>query len=395
MDLLAEARQLLPEIIELRRAIHRQPELGLDLPLTQAKVVHALRDLPLDIRTGRDTTSVTADLRGGRPGRTIILRGDMDALPLQEETGLSFASEYAGKMHACGHDAHTAMLVGAARMLARRQADLSGTVRLMFQPGEEIFGGAQVMLDEGLLDGDPAPAAAFALHASPRWATGRVTTRPGPAMASADSFRIVVIGRGGHASAPHLAADPVPVACEIVTALQTFVTRSINIFSPGVVTVSKIEAGTTTNVIPETATLLGTLRSVSPATRDHITSSLGRVASGIAQAHGLVAETSIDAGVPVTVNDGDFARLVLRVAGEMVGSDNAPELATPLMAAEDFSYVLERIPGAMAWLGTRPVGMSESEAPSGHSNRYLLEEEAMVTGMATHAAVAVEFLSQR
>ena len=261
-ELLQEAHELLGDVVRLRRSIHLEPELGLDLPLTQAKVLDELRELPLELRTGQRTTSVIADLRGALPGPAILLRADMDALPLHEDTGLDFASRTAGRMHACGHDAHTAMLVGAARLLARRQAELRGTVRFMFQPGEEGYGGARIMLEEGLLDIEPA--AAFALHATPRWAAGTITTRPGPILASADTFTIVVHGRGGHASAPHMAADPVPVACEIVMALQMFVTRSVNVFAPGVVTVGKIEAGTTNNVIPETATLVGTVRTVAP-----------------------------------------------------------------------------------------------------------------------------------
>lgn len=391
-DLLNEARALVPDVIELRRAIHRQPELGLELPLTQAKVLRALDGLPLKIQTGQATTSVIADLQGGQPGKTIILRGDMDALPLHEDSGVPFASEYDGRMHACGHDAHTAMLAGAARLLVQHRDELRGCVRFMFQPGEEGHRGALVMLEEGLLNGEPAPSAAFALHATPRWKAGIVSTRPGPVLASADSFRIVVKGRGGHASAPHMAADPVPVACEIVTALQTFVTRSVSVFEPGVVTVGKIEAGTTHNIIPETATLIGTVRTVSPNTREHIVARLERVASGIAAAHGLTAGTIVERGYPVTVNDAGFAAFVLDVARDLLGAENAPEQPTPQMAAEDFSYVLERVPGVMASLGTRPHGLSESEAPAGHSNRYLLEEDAMVNGTATYAAVALRYL---
>jgi amidohydrolase len=390
-QLVDEARALLDDVVQLRRSIHREPELGLDLPLTQQKVLDALKGLPLEIRTGLKTTSVLADLHGAKAGRAIVLRADMDALALTEDTGLDFASTFPGKMHACGHDAHTAMLVGAARLLAGHQAELAGTVRLMFQPGEEGYHGAQVMLDEGLLDNQPA--AAFALHATPRWPASTVRTRPGPVLASSDTFTIVVQGRGGHASAPHMAADPVPVACEIVMALQSFVTRSINLFEPGVVTVGKIEAGTTNNIIPETATLTGTVRTLAPKTRTQILEGLERVSRGIAEAHGVTARVHIKEGYPVTVNDAEFARFVIDVGQRLLGRDRAPEQSVPQMAAEDFSYVLEKVPGVMMSLGTQPHGYAEGGAPNAHSNRYLLEEEAMVTGMAMYAAVAMEFLN--
>jgi amidohydrolase len=392
-ELLDEARTLFGDLVRLRRAIHREPEIGLDLPRTQAKVLDALAGLPVEVRTGRQATSVVADLHGAQPGRTILLRADMDALPLQEDTGLEFASATPGRMHACGHDAHTAMLVGAARLLARRQSQLAGTVRFMFEPGEEGYFGARTMLDEGLLDGPARPTAAFALHASPRWAAGTVTTRPGPVLASDDWFTVLIHGRGGHASAPHLAADPVPVACEIAIALQTFITRSVSVFEPAVITVGKIEAGTINNVIPETAMLLGSVRTLAPATRTLVLDGLHRVARGISDAHGMAVSVEIEEGYPVTVNDAAFARFVIGVAQQLLGVEQAPEQATPQMAAEDFSYVLERVPGAMLSLGSRPKGMGEGEAPSPHSNRYLLEEEAMVTGAAMHAAVALAYLS--
>ncbi len=393
--LLEEARSVFEQITQLRRAIHREPELGLDLPLTQRKVLEALQDLPLEVHRGQRTTSVMADLRGAQPGKTIILRGDMDALPLQEDTDVPFKSSVDGRMHACGHDAHTAMLAGAARVLARHQTELNGTVRFMFQPGEEGYAGAVVMLEEGLLEppsGGNSPTAAFALHATPRWSSGTLLTRPGPVLASTDNFRITVRGRGGHASAPHMAADPIPAACEIVTALQTLVTRSVNVFTPGVLTVAHIESGTTTNVIPETAWLEGTIRTLSPETRRTLVSGLERVARGIASAHDLEVDVDHRAGYPVTVNNDDFTRFVLETGRAVLGEDHCFEQPSPQLPGEDFAYVLEQIPGTMASLGTRPFGYAEGEAPNAHSNRYLLNEEAMITGTAMYAAIALAYL---
>src|SRR5688572_5584711 len=240
--LLDEAHGLLDDVVAVRRRIHRQPEIGLTLPRTQQVVLEALDGLGLDVRTGQKTTSVVATLEGTQPGRTMLLRADMDALPLEEDTGLPFASEVDGAMHACGHDAHVAMLLGAARILAARRASLAGRVVFMFQPGEEGYHGARVMIEEGLLEATK-PDAAFGLHAGARLPAGVVGTRGGALLAAGDTFQITVRGDGGHASAPHDCLDPIPVACEIVQAFQTMVTRRVNAFDPAIVTVAKIEAG--------------------------------------------------------------------------------------------------------------------------------------------------------
>jgi hippurate hydrolase len=257
-----EAETLLPEMIALRRAIHAEPELGLSLPLTTAKVKQALAGLPLAYREGPSTTGLVAVLEGAKEGRTILLRGDMDALPMAEDTGLAFASTVPGAMHACGHDSHVAMLAGAARLLCVRRDRLAGSVMFMFQPGEEGHHGARFMLEDGLLD--PLPDAAFALHVMPNAPHGAFGGRAGTLLASADEVRVTVHGRGGHASMPHDALDPVPIACEIVTAINTWLTRRVPIADPAVVTIGRIEAGTTHNVIPETAFLLGTIRTLTP-----------------------------------------------------------------------------------------------------------------------------------
>ncbi|HBH04604.1 MAG TPA: amidohydrolase [Candidatus Rokubacteria bacterium] len=390
-EILAEAHDLLDDTIQLRRRIHRHPEVGLALPRTQATVLEALDGLGLTVETGRRTTSVVARLAGARPGPTILLRADMDALPMREETGLPFASEVEGAMHACGHDAHVAMLVGAARLLARRRATLGGAVLFMFQPGEEGYHGARVMLEEGLLDGAAPPAGAFALHVTHRHAAGVVATRPGPTMASGDTIQIVVRGRGGHASAPHDCLDPVPVACEIVQAFQTLVTRRVNVFDPAVLTIARIEAGTTRNVIPETASLLGTVRTVSEATRERVLEGVRRVAEGVAAAHGAEVGIELIRGYPVTVNDADFAGFVLDTAGALLGPERAHAMSHPVMGSEDFSYVLQRVPGAMANLGTRP---ENGPVFPNHSNRMLVNESALATGIAMHVAVALRFLAR-
>src|SRR4051795_12299996 len=304
-DLLASAYADADRTIQLRRRLHRHPEIGLHLPQTQATVLAALADLPIEVTTGKSTSSVVGELRGGRPGPTYLLRGDMDALPVHEDSGLPFASEVPGAMHACGHDTHVAMLLGAARLLSERRDALAGQVVFMVQPGEEGYHGARFMLDEGLLDVVPeAPVSgAFALHISATLPSGSINVRPGPMMAAADQWRMVVRGRGGHASTPHLSADPVPVAAEVVLALQTMVTRRLDVFDPAVVTVAHIEAGSTNNVIPDTAFLEGTIRTLSAERRADVVTAVERVATHIGAAHGLTVDFQLVEGYPVTVND--------------------------------------------------------------------------------------------
>src|SRR5580698_876631 len=303
---------LLPEAIRLRRAIHAEPELGLDLPKTTAKVKAALAGLPLEYREGPSTSGIVAVLRGPANGRTVLLRGDMDALPLTEDTGLPCTSQHEGAMHACGHDTHVAMLAGAAKALCERRDQLSGSVVFMFQPGEEGWHGARFMLEDGLLD--PMPDAAFALHISPNMPKGVIASRGGPLLASSDKIRMKIKGKGGHASMPQDAVDPIPVACEIVMALQAFVTRRMAVSDPAVITIARMEAGTTDNIIPEVARLWGTMRTLSERTRATTLEYVARVVRGIADAHGAEADFTVDEGFPVTVNDGRVVDLAEKVA---------------------------------------------------------------------------------
>ena len=386
-----DGEALMGDMISLRRSIHAEPELGLHTPKTTAKARAALAGLPLEFREGPSTTGFIAVLRGPANGRTVLLRGDMDALPLQEDTGLAFSSETDGAMHACGHDTHVAMLAGAARALCARRDSLAGTVLFMFQPGEEGHHGARFMLDDGLID--PLPDAAFALHITPNIPTGVFASTAGPLLAAADRFVIKVTGRGGHASQPHDAVDPIPVACEIVTAIQAMVTRRIPAFDPVVVTVARITSGTTNNVIPETAEIEGTIRSFSEHSRKLAHEGLQRVIPNIAAAHMAEAKLTIIPGFPVTVNDQRAASLAQSVAEELFGEAAWRTMPHPMMGAEDFAYVLQKTPGAMVFLGATPEGGDWRNCCALHSNRMVLDEAVMSRGVALHCAFAEGFLS--
>jgi hippurate hydrolase len=391
--LLDEAKALQERTVELRRELHRHPEEGLELPRSQAAILTALADLPLEITLGKASSSVTAVLRGGKPGPAILLRGDMDALPLQEDTGLDFASETDGTMHACGHDTHVAMLASAAKLLSAHIDELAGSIVFMFQPGEEGYHGARHMIHEGVLDAAGTRVErAFGLHIYNEARSGVIRTRPGPLMASADSFAVWVTGKGGHGSAPHRAIDPVPAAAAMVGALQTMITRRVSVFEAAVVSVTKITAGTTTNIIPETAELEGTIRTHSERTRALVRAEIPKVCEAIGTAHGCRVAVEITPGYPVTVNDGKVAEHVLALAADVLGAAKAERMLDPIMGAEDFSYVLQRIPGAFAFLGGCPPDTDPADAAQNHSNRVLFDEPAMASGVAMYAAFALDAL---
>jgi amidohydrolase len=392
-SLTAAAEALSEQIVSLRRAIHAEPELGLFTPKTRDKVRAALDHLPLEWRVGPSTTGLVATLKGGAgPGRSVLLRGDMDALPMPEETGLPFASTIPGTMHACGHDAHTAMLAGAAELLADRRESLAGEVRFMFQPGEEGFHGAKLMLEDGLLD--PLPDAAFALHVMPNAPHGLIGGREGPLMAAADQIDIVVEGRGGHASMPHQTLDPLPVACEIVLAIQTMVTRRFDAADAVVVTISQISGGTAHNIIADRTRLTGTMRSLSPEHRLRVREAVEQLAVGIAAAHGLAAGVTVTEGFPVTVCDGLAVTLGERVAQDLFGDAAFHRMPAPIMGAEDFAYVLEKAPGAMFFLGFAHEGEDWSRCCGIHSTRMMLDEKVLPRGSAYLAGLAERFLAE-
>jgi amidohydrolase len=392
IDILGVATGLLPDMVRLRRAIHAEPEIGLHNPRTRDRIRAALDGLPLEWRSGPSTTGLIATLKGPQNGRTVLLRGDTDALPMPEETGLDYASTVENAMHACGHDSHVAMLVGAARLLCKRRATLAGTVQFMFQPGEEGHHGARFMLEDGLID--PLPDAAFALHIMPNARHGVVGGRAGPLLAATDRLHITVRGKGGHASMPHDAVDPVPIACAIVLGIQALVTRQVSVFDPVVVTIGKIESGTTDNVIPETARMLGTIRTLSTRTRSSIQAALKQLCDGIAAAHGATAEVWIEEGFPVTNCDARAVALGRETAITLFGEDGWQTMESPVMGGEDFAYVLEKVPGAMFFLGASHKGSDWRQCCGLHSNHMVLDENVMVRGAAMHAAIAERFLAE-
>ncbi|WP_439378366.1 M20 metallopeptidase family protein [Amycolatopsis lexingtonensis] len=392
MTLRSDAAALLDDLVALRRDLHRIPEIGLQLPRTQERVLAALDGLRLEVSLGKNLSSITAVLRGGRPGGTVLLRGDMDALPVTEASGEEFSSTVDGAMHACGHDLHTAGLVGAARLLAARKDDLPGDVVFMFQPGEEGWDGAGHMIEEGVLTASGKHVdAAYGLHVSAAsYAKGHFVARPGTLMAASGALAVRVLGDGGHGSSPHDARDPIPAACEMVTALQTMVTRTFDVFDPVVVTVGTFHAGTRRNIIPDDAKFEATLRSFSPEVAARVGERAVQVCRGIAAAHGLDIEVTYEPEYPATVNAAAAYEFVAGTIRDVFGEERFTEMADPITGSEDFSRVLERVPGAYLFLGACP-GDPET-APDNHSPRARFDDSVLGDGAALLAELAVRRL---
>ncbi|MFC6706830.1 M20 metallopeptidase family protein [Flexivirga alba] len=395
-----DARTLSGDLVQLRHRLHRHPEIGLQLPLTQQMVLEALDGLPLEITTGKALTSVTAVLRGGGSGEpgsrpSVLLRGDMDGLPVTEQSGLDYASEIDGAMHACGHDLHTAMLVGAARLLAAHRDELAGDVVFMFQPGEEGWDGAGHMIREGVLDAaGPTVASAYGMHVySTRFPRGSFTTRPGILMAASDGLHVTVRGRGGHGSMPHLSLDPVSVAAEMVTSLHAMVTRRFDVFDPVVVTVGSFHAGTRWNIIPDEATFDATIRSFSTEARDRVRQLAPSLCKNIAAAHGLTADAEYRDEYPPTVNDSDHTGFATQVVHEVFGGQRYAELPTPSAGAEDFSRVLTQVPGCYLFLGAHTGETAEGQA-NNHSPRATFSDDVIPDGVLLHAQLAIRALQR-
>ncbi|HEX4823718.1 MAG TPA: amidohydrolase [Candidatus Polarisedimenticolaceae bacterium] len=378
--------ELEPAIVGWRRDLHRCPELGFEEHETGRYVARCLRGFDLAVRTGVAKTGIVAVLKAKAPSaRPVLLRADMDALPIEETAGRPYGSSQPGKMHACGHDGHMAMLLGAAAVLAAERERLTRDVVFCFQPGEEGFGGAEAMIREGILD-EHGVAEAYGLHLWSQFPVGTIQVRPGPTMAAQDEFEATLRGHGGHGALPHKAIDPIVAAASAILSLQTVVSRSVDPVQPAVVTVGALHAGTAANVIPDTASMNGTLRSFESGVRETLRRRVKEILEGAARAGGCTLEYTLHEGYPAVVNDPAAVERVRRHASAVVGHGKVIE-PDPMAAAEDFAYFLERVPGAFTFIG---AGNAEAgiTAPH-HSPRFDIDEAALPIGTELLARIAL------
>jgi hippurate hydrolase len=394
-NFLTEASEIQGNLVAIRKQIHQEPEIGLDLPKTQAKILAALDGLGLEVTTGKGLSSVTAVLRGGKSEKTVLLRADMDALPVTELADIPFKSQIDGAMHACGHDLHVSMLIGAARLLVKNKSQLNGDVVFMFQPGEEGFDGAGHMIKEGVLTASGRKAdATYGIHVmSSAIPAGTFTTKGGTMMASSDELHVTVLGMGGHGSQPHTAKDPIPVAAEMVSALQLMITRSFDAFDPVVITVGQFHAGTKANIIPDTAEFQATIRTFSAENRNRIQAEAVRLCKSIAEGYGLKADVKVVEQYPVTANNDAHARFVGKVAADLFGAEAFMEMPHPIAGAEDYSRVLEEVPGSYVFLGAS-VDQDVTKSEVNHSPRAKFDDSVMYRGVALLSELAVRSLNE-
>ncbi|HXH32985.1 MAG TPA: M20 family metallopeptidase [Plantibacter sp.] len=369
-----EAAAIRDDLITVRRELHRAVETGLELPQTQAIILRELAGLDLEVTTGTSLSSVTAVLRGGRPGPTVLLRGDMDGLPIVEASGLDFAST-TGAMHACGHDLHMAGLLGAIRLLVARRDELQGTVVFMFQPGEEGQAGGRVMIDEGVLDASgERPVAAYAIHVDCSTPRGQLVTREGAMMASANALRLTLRGTGGHAAFPQLAVDPVPVAAQLILAVQTFAARRLPATDQAVISITRLSSDSeASNVLASEVQMEANIRTLSKETLRTVRDELPKLLTALAEAHGCTLESTFIESYPVTYNDPSETRSVLEILDGLVGPERVTRLDAPSMASEDFAYVLDAVPGVLVFVGAAPDGGSVGL----HSERAVFDDSVL------------------
>jgi amidohydrolase len=394
-ELAVDAANYLEPLRSIRRDIHRRPELGLHVPDTLARVLGSISELGLEVHESATISSAVVRIVGDLPGPTVVLRADLDAL--KEDSGEEFSSEIPGRMHACGHDLHAAIGVGAIHLLETHKDRLAGEVLFLFQPGEEGDNGADIMLDEGALGlATREIVGAYAVHVTTAAPRGVVSTRPGPLMAGSATLDVTVRGAGGHGSAPHLALDANQALAEIVTGLQTMVTRRFNAFDPVIITVGWIRGGEegTNNVIPSTSSFGATVRTFSLESLANVERFSRELVEGIAAAHGLTADVEFLSVTEPVVNAAEHALLAERVAVEMFGADGYRELPTPIGGAEDFAAILKAVPGAFVFIGACPPELDPATAPYNHSNLARFDDSVLPDAAAYLAALAFARLDE-
>jgi len=385
-----ESAGLVDWLIEIRRDVHAHPEIGLQETRTAAKVAEELQRLGLEVKTGVGMTGVIGLLEGGSPGSTLAIRADMDALPISEQTGLPFASKNKGVMHACGHDGHVAMALGAARVLAGLRASLTGNVKFIMQPAEENYGGAKDLVEEGVLE-NPKVDGIIALHIDAHESVGKLTIKAGPLGAAADVFMVSINGKGGHGSEPQACVDPIHIAAHAVTAIQSMIPRTFDAREPVVVSVCSIQGGSAFNVIPDSVHFGGTVRTLSEERRAEIPEKLEGIVRGITATFGATYDFTYIHGAPVTANEPGMTELMSGVARELWGDDNVVEMEKPLMGSEDYCYYLQKVPGVMGMLG---AGKDVGETYPAHHPRFDFDERCLSFGVELLAATAVRFLNR-
>jgi amidohydrolase len=387
--ILQKAQEAGPKIIEWRRYFHENPELALKEFKTARKVDQILRSFGIETKMLAGGIGVGGYLKGGKPGKTVALRADIDALPMPEETNVSYKSKTPGMMHACGHDAHTAMLLGAAQILAAEKKELPGDVVFIFQPAEETGEGAKKVVEEGVLD---KVDGIFGIHVSTLFPTGTLNFRPGPLMAAGDFFDVKISGKGGHGGSPHLAVDPIAMAAQAIAAIQTIVSREIDPLESAVVSICKMQAGGAYNIIPDFATFGGTLRSHNPELRDYLPKRMEEIIKGVVAGMRGSYEFTLHKRFPVTANDETVTSFVVKISEKLFGADKVLQMR-PLMGSEDFSYYLEKVPGTFVFLGAK--NEAKGIIHPHHHPKFDLDEDALPKGAALYVAVAEDFLAQK
>jgi amidohydrolase len=392
-EFLVSANNLRQDLVSLRRKLHQIPEFALHLPQTQQALISELRGLG-EITLGKSLSSIVLVIRGGNPGPTVLLRADMDALHVVEETNLDFASKN-GYMHACGHDLHMSAGVGAAKLLHGIKDELRGDVAIWFQPGEEGHHGADVMIDEGMLEiTGSRPVAAYGLHVFTSLPTGTIACKPGAMMASAGDMNVVFHGSGGHGSMPWLSKDPVAPMVEAISSLQTMLNKNFDQFDPVIVNVSWIRAGddATNNVIPDTASFGATVRTFSAANTEKLQALAPKLINSIAEGFGVTAEIEFSEPTKVLINDQNPVERVRKIAQELVGPSGYTEMENPIAGGEDFASIVHEIPGAFVFLGACPKDIDHTSAPTNHSARAIFDDSVIPLGSALLASLASSHL---